>query len=81
MGKPEELKCPRKYTECHPLDLVTSGGAFTCCGAQCVPHAFFPYRVCMVTAKTEPSLMWNFSETQLLNIVSVVTRALAAVRE
>lgn len=78
VGGAEKLTCPRKRTNCHPLDLIASGDAFTCCGA---PEAFLPYRVCMGTAKTERSMLWNYNETQLLNMVSVVARSLASVKE
>lgn len=80
MSKPEELTCLRKDTRCHPLDLVASGDAFTCCGARDpITVSLFPYCVCVVGPYKGVRRYYN--ETQLLNMVSVVTRALASVKE
>lgn len=86
MGKPEELTCPRKQANCHPLDLIAAGDDFTCCGAreaigECHRGAvgLLPFCVCMVEPGKD--MAWYYKETQLLNMVSVVTRALSATKE
>lgn len=80
VGGAEELKCPRKHTNCHPLDLIASGDDFTCCGARDPSDvSLFPYCVCVVGHYQDAR--WYYNETQLLNMVSVITRSLASVRE
>lgn len=80
VGGAEELTCPLKKTNCHPLDVIASGDDFTCCGArEASTVSLFPYCVCVVGHCQDAR--WYYSETQLLNMVSVVSRSLASVKD